>query len=76
MLVIPAHQLRGDLLRPGFCFSLIHCLLDGPARGAFADLDRHTGRFGRTQHRLAQVSSLFHFHQEFAYHIATKPFVI
>jgi hypothetical protein len=42
MLVVPAHQLRGHLQSASFGISLIHRVFDSPARGALADLHRHT----------------------------------
>src|SRR4051812_11329745 len=76
MLVVPAHQLRRDLLGSRRRFGFIHGLLDSPARGALAYFDRYTGPWRRQRRRLAHVRSLFHLDQELAYHITAKKFVI
>ena len=68
-------QLIGDLHRAGFGLGLIHCVFDRPARGAFAHFDYCTGDSGG-RGTLAQVRFLFHFDQEFAYHIAAEELVL
>ena len=76
MLVVPAHQLRRDLLGSRLGFGFIHGLLDGPARGALTHFDRHAGLRRGQRRRLAQVRLLFHLDQELTYHITAKEFVI
>ena len=75
MLVVPAHQLRGDLVRAGSASASSRAAWTA-RREALTHLDRHT-RFLREPLRpLAEVCLLFHLDQEFADYIAAKEFVV
>jgi hypothetical protein len=76
LLVVPTHQVLGNLVRLSFSLGGIHGLFDGPARGTLAHFDRPTGLLRGLPRRLAEVCSLFHLDQEFAYHIAAQEFVV
>jgi hypothetical protein len=76
LLVVPAYQVCGDVVRSGFGLGGIYGLLDGPPRGALAHFDRHTGLLRGPPPRLAQVRLLFHLDQEFAHHITAKEFIV
>ena len=76
MLVVPAHQLRDHLQSASCGISLIHRVFDSPARGALADLHRHTDLWRREKHRLAQIRLLLHLDQALAHHSAAQEFVV